>query len=191
MKDILAVVGSGMRRGNTARLVDAFAQGAEEAGHRVTQVFLGDKTINGCNGCNACRWNKPCVQKDDMRAIYPLYERCDTVVLASPLYFWSLSARIKAFLERLYATAAEDPDPPLGRYEKHMEKDCALLMTAADDFFWTFEQAVSYYRFNCVRYLGWNDKGMVLAGGCGGSPTPRHIEDTGHLERAYQFGKSI
>lgn len=191
MKNILVVVGAGLKRGNTDRLADAFVKGAKENGHEVAKVFLGDKAVNGCFGCNACRWNKPCVQKDGMAELYPLYERCDTVVLASPLYFWTISARVKAFLERLYATASEDPNPPLGRYEKHMHKDCALLMTAEDDLFWTFEQAVSYYRFNCVRYLGWNDRGMVLAGGCGGTSGKRHIEDTGHLETAYQFGKSF
>jgi multimeric flavodoxin WrbA len=191
MKRILVVVGSGIKKGNTDKLADAFIKGAEEAGHIVTKVFLGDKTINGCTGCNACRWGKPCVLKDDMQDIYPLYQQCDTVVLASPLYFWTITARIKAFLERLYAVAEEDLNPPKGRYEKHAEKDCALLMTAADDLFWTFEHAVSYYRFNCVNYLGWKHKGMVLAGGCGGSPTERQIDKTGHLQTAYQLGKSI
>jgi len=186
--NILIVVGSGLKRGNTDRLVDAFINGANEAGHQVTKAFLGDKAINGCN---ACRWGKPCVQKDGMQELYPLYKECDMVVLASPLYFWTISARLKAFLERLYAVAEKDDHPPKGRYEKHAEKDCTLLMTAADDFFWTFEQAVSYYRFNCVNYLGWSDKGMVLAGGCGGSPDKRHIEDTGHLEAAYMFGKNL
>jgi len=189
--NILVIAGTGRKKGNTDQLVDAFMQGANEAGHQVTKVFLGDKIINGCNGCNACRWGKPCVQKDDMQDIYPLYKDCDMVVLASPLYFWTISARLKAFLERLYAVAEKDDNPPKGRYEKHAEKDCALLMTAADDFFWTFEQAVSYYRFNCVNYLGWSDKGMVLAGGCGGSPDKRHIEETGHLETAYAFGKNL
>ena len=136
-------------------------------------------------------YGKPCVIQDDMQATYPLYARCDMVALASPLYFWTISARIKAFLERLYATSAEDKNPPKGRYEKYAEKDCALLMTAADDFFWTFEQAVAYYRFNCVNYLGWRDRGMVLAGGCGGSPSPRHIETTGHLKAAYRLGSSL
>lgn len=191
MKNILIVVGSGIKNGNTDQLSNTFMSGATEAGHNVTKVFLGDKTINGCNGCNACRFGKPCVQKDDMQAIYPLYEKCDMIALASPLYFWTISARLKAFLERLYAVAQEDKNPPKGRYEKHADKDCVLLMTAADDLFWTFEQAVSYYQFNCINYLGWSDKGMILAGGCGGSPTKRHIEDTGHLETAYQFGKSL
>lgn len=191
MKNILVIVGSGLKSCNTDRLADAFIKGASEAGHLPTKAFLGDKTINGCLGCNACRWGKPCVQKDDMQEVYPLYAKSDMVVLASPLYFWTISARIKAFLERLYAVAEEGENPPKGRYEKHAEKDCALLMTAADDLFWTFEQAVSYYRFNCVNYLGWNDKGMVLAGGCGGSPTKRCIAETGHLETAYNFGKSL
>ncbi|MDL2264466.1 flavodoxin family protein [Synergistaceae bacterium OttesenSCG-928-I11] len=191
MKTILVIVASGMKNCNTDKLADAFIKGASEAGHSVTKMFLGDKVINGCTGCNACRWGKPCVQKDAMQDIYPLYVKSDMVVLASPLYFWTISARLKAFLERLYAVAEEDDNPPKGRYEKHAEKDCALLMTAADDLFWTFEQAVSYYRFNCVNYLGWRDKGMVLAGGCGGSPTKRCIEETGHLDEAYGFGKSV
>jgi hypothetical protein len=48
-----------------------------------------------------------------------------------------------------------------------------------------------YYRFNCINYLGWKEKGMVLAGGCGGSPTPRHIKETGYLETSYILGKTL
>lgn len=191
MGNILVVVGSGRKNGNTDKLADSFIAGAAGAGHEVTKVFLGDKVLDGCSGCNACRWGKPCVQKDAMVDIYPLYARCDAVVLASPLYFWTISARLKAFIERLYAVAEEDPNPPKGRYERHARKNCALLMTAADDLFWTFELAVAYYRFTCVNYLGWHDKGMVLAGGCGGSPTPRCIERTEHLATAYEFGKAF
>lgn len=190
MKNILVIVGSGMKKGNTDKLVDSFIAGAKESGHHVNKVFLGDKDIQGCRGCGACRYQKPCVIKDAMTEIYPLYENCDQVVLASPLYFWTIAARIKAFIERLYATAAEDPDPPKGRYDRIAEKECALLMTAEDDLFWTFEQAISYYRFNCVNYLGWIDKGMVLAGGVGGSTTKRRIAESDHLEKAFEFGKA-
>lgn len=86
MKRLLVVVGGGIKKGNTDKLAYAFIKGAEEAGHTVTKVFLGDKTINGCIGCNACKWGKPRILKDDMQDIYPLYKRCDAVVLASPLY---------------------------------------------------------------------------------------------------------
>ena len=191
MKNILVVVGSGQKKGNTNQLAEAFVEGATSAGHTLTKVFLGDKTINGCNGCEACRTLKRCTQKDDMESIYPLIHAADTIVLASPLYFWTISARLKAFLERFYAIAELDDNPPKGRYENYEKKDCALLMTAADDLFWTFEQAVSYYQFNCINYLGWNDKGMLLAGGCGGSQTKKKIAETEHLERARNFGKNM
>lgn len=191
MKNILVVVGSGHKKGNTNQLADAFVEGATAGGNTVTKVFLGDKVVNGCNGCEACRTIKKCVQKDDMEAIYPLIHAADTIVLASPLYFWTISARLKAFLERFYAIAELDEQPPKGRYENYGNKDCALLMTAADDLFWTFEQAASYYQFTCVNYLGWNDKGMLLAGGCGGSQTKKNIAETTHLQTAFAFGKNM
>lgn len=191
MKNILVVVSSGQKKGNTYQLAEAFAAGASSAGHAVTTVFLGDKVINGCNGCEACRKIHKCVLKDDMQALYPLIEQADTIVMASPLYFWTISARLKAFLERFYAIAELDTAPPKGRYENYGNKDCALLMTAADDLFWTFEQATSYYQFNCVNYLGWKDKGMLLAGGCGGSQTSKNIAETGHLVAAHAFGKNM
>ena len=191
MKKILVIVGSGRKDGNTDKLSDAFIAGALKSGHQVTKIHLGEKTISGCIGCNACRWGKACILEDDMDEIYPHYDECDMIVLASPPYFWTITARTKAFLERLYATAEEDDNPPKGRYEKYAVKECVLLMTAADDNFWTFGQALSYYHFTCVNYLGWTDRGTVLAGGCGGSPGRRHIEDTGHLEAAYAFGRSL
>ena len=190
MRKILVIVAAGHKNGNTDHLADAFIQGAETAGHEVKKIFLGTKPINGCLGCDACRYGKPCVQKDAMEEIYPQFAWCDTVVLASPLYFWTISARLKAVLERLYATSSPDSHPPKGRYERYPEKDCVLLVTAADDYFWTFEQVVSYYRFNCVNYLGWHDLGMVLAGGCGGCGTARMVPEV-HLERAHQLGFSL
>ena len=78
-----------------------------------------------------------------------------------------------------------------GRYERYPVHDSALLMTAADNFFWTFQQAASYYRFAVVDYIGFRDKGMLLAGGCGDTNGRPQIEKTDALQRAYQFGKTI
>lgn len=191
MKNILVVVGSGRKRGNTDLLAEAFIRGAEEAGHHVKKVFLGEKLVNGCLGCNACRYGKPCIQKDDFSEMIPDIKSCDLLVFASPLYFWTISARLMSFIERFYCIAEEDLNPPVGRYEKYPVKDCALLMTAADNLFWTFEQAVAYYRFTLIRYIGFRDIGMVLAGGCGGVSSKRGIEHTPYLNEAYQFGKSV
>lgn len=163
MRKILIIQGGGRPKGNTAQLVEAFAKGAGEAGHQIETVSLLKNEVKGCLGCN----------------------------VASPLYFWTVSSRIKAFIERFYCIAEEDTNPPYGRYEKYPVKDCALLMTAADNFFWTFEQAVSYYQFALVNYIGFHDKGMLLAGGCGDTNGRPRIDETGHLEKAYQFGKEI
>ncbi len=190
-KKILIVQGGGRPRGNTAQLVEAFAKGAREAGHTVEVISLLRQEVQGCRGCNACRYGKPCVIPDDFNEMVPKIEAADCLVFASPLYFWTISSRIKAFVERFYCIAQEDPNPPRGRYEFYPVKDSALLMTSADDYFWTFEQAVSYYRFALVNYIGFHDKGMVLAGGCGDTNGKPQIERTGRLQEAYNFGKQL
>lgn len=181
MKKILVIVGSGIKNGNTDKLADAYIKGAEEAGHDVKKIFLGDQELAGCRGCGACQnGTHVCTIKDKMQEIYPLLEDCDTVVLASPLYFWSISSRTKAFIDRLYAVSTDD---------KYPHKNSVLLMTAGDDQFWTFEQPVSYYRF-VTKAIGWTDIGMYLAGGCAGEAGNRHIDEK-HLEGAYLLGRSM
>lgn len=191
MKKILVVQGGGRFNGNTSQLVDAFIQGAMEAGHTVEKISLDKYEVKGCIGCNACRYGKPCVQKDGFNELVPKIKTADLLVFASPLLFWTLSSKIKAFIERFYCIAEEDPNPPLGRYERYPVKDAALLMTSADNFFWTYEQAASYYKFTIINYIGFHDKGMLLAGGCGDTNGKPQIDKTNHLREAYDFGKNI
>lgn len=191
MKKILVVQGGGRPHGNTAQLVEAFAKGARDAGHLVEVISLRKSEVNGCIGCNACRYGKPCVQKDSFNSLVPQIKAADLIVFASPLLFWTLSSQLKAFIERFYCLAEEDSNPPYGRYEKYPVKDAALLMTSADDFFWTYEQAVSYYQFAIIHYTGFHDRGMVLAGGCGDTNGKPQIDKTVYLQEAYEFGKKV
>ena len=191
MKNILVVQGGGRINGNTSQLADSFIQGAKEAGHTVEKISLNKNEVNGCIGCNACRYGKPCVQRDDFNEMVPKIKAADLIVFASPLLFWTLSSKIKAFIERFYCMAEEDPNPSFGRYERYPLKDAALLMTSADDFFWTYEQAVSYYKFTIINYIGFRDKGMLLAGGCGDTNGKPRIAKSNHLREAYDFGKNI
>lgn len=191
MKKILIISGGGRPNGNTAQLTGAFARGAEETGHQVEIVSLTKVEVKGCMGCNACRYGKPCVIKDGFNELVPKIKTADLIVFASPLYFWTISSRIKAFIERFYCIAEEDASPPLGRYERYPVKDCALLMTSADNFFWTFEQATSYYQFALINYIGFTDKGMLLAGGCGDTNGKPQITKTDWLSKAHNFGKNI
>lgn len=190
MKHILIIRGGGRANGNTAQLVHSFFHGVKDAGHHAEIISLSENEVNGCLGCNACRYGKPCIQKDSFHSLIPKIKAADLIVFASPLYFWTVSSQLKAFIERFYCID-EEPNPPLGRYEIYPVKDCALLMTSADNFFWTFEQAASYYQFAVIHYMGFQDKGVLLAGGCGDTNGKPQIEKTGHLEEAYQFGKNI
>ena len=191
MKKRLVILGGGRLKGKTRQLVDAFTRGAMDAGHEVEIMSLNKVQVNGCLGCNACRYGKPCIQKDSFNELVPKIKAADCVVFDLPLLFWTISSKLKAFVERFYCIAEEDSNPPLGRYEKYPVKDSALLMTSADNFFWTFEQAVSYYQFAIVNYIGFHDRGMLLAGGCGDTNGKPQIDKTDHLAEAYEFGKRI
>lgn len=191
MKKILIIQGGGRPKGNTAQLIEAFSRGVRDSECDVTTISLIKKEVKGCLGCNACRYGEPCVQKDAFNGLIPEILSADCMVFASPLYFWTISSRLKAFIERFYCIAQQDMDPPLGRYEKYPVKDSVLLMTAADNYFWTFEQAAAYYRFAIVNYIGFHDKGMILAGGCGDTNGKPQIEKTEYLSQAYEFGKNL
>ncbi len=190
-KNILVFLGGGRPRGNTAQAVEAFARGARDAGHEVETVSLLKNEVRGCLGCNACRYGKPCVQRDAFNGLAPKIKAADCVVFASPLYFWTLSARIKALIERFYCLAEYDPDPPKGRYERYPVRDSALIMTSADDNFWTFREAASYYQYTVVNYIGFADRGMLLCGGCGDTNGKPQIDKTDNLARAYEFGLKL
>lgn len=83
-------------------------------------------------------------------------------------------------------------EPCLGCNACKRGKPCVQQDDFADDnLFWTFNQATSYYQFAIVNYLGFRNKGMLLAGGCGGSSGEPAIKKTDWLEKAYAFGKNI
>ena len=104
MKKILILEGSPRRNGNSAILSDEFARGAEKAGCSVEKVHIAGKKVAGCLGCNACYRNGgACVQKDDMAEIREKMLAADVIVLASPVYFYSMTAQMKAVIDRTYA----------------------------------------------------------------------------------------
>jgi len=118
---ILALLGSPRRHGNTATLLNSVIEGIKTAKDaEVELIFLNGKNIKPCQGCNSCKKedSKGCVQKDDMQQIYPLVAKSDLIILASPIYWWSVTAQMKLFIDRLYAM-----DFTCGR------KKAALLMT--------------------------------------------------------------
>ena len=179
-KKIIVLNGSPRKNGNTSALVKAFRDGAESAGHSVTEFWLGGMDIHGCRGCCAGGKNpeSPCVQKDDMEQIYPAYKEADVVVLASPLYYWTISGQLKCAFDRLFAVAECDPSYTNPR------KESALLMAAEGN---GFEETVYWYD-RLMGHIGWKDCGKVL---CGGVMAVGDIEGKPELEEARRLGASI
>lgn len=104
MKKILILEGSPRRNGNSAILSDEFPRGAEEAGCSVEKNRVAGKKVAGCLGCNACYRNGgACVQKDVMAEIQEKMLEADVIALASPIYFYSMTARMKAVIDRTFA----------------------------------------------------------------------------------------
>ena len=103
--NILVLNGSPCPHGNTAALVNTFADEAQKAGHHVSVFQIGNRDIRGCKNCYACRatLNGNCVQKDDMQEIYPVMRECEMLVIASPIYHYSLTGQTHCAIERIYA----------------------------------------------------------------------------------------
>lgn len=100
---VLIVSSSPRKEGNSDVLCDRFAKGAAAAGHEIEKIMLRDKKISPCNACYACMETHTCAIKDDMADIFPKLLEADVILLASPVYFYSVSAQMKAVIDRCMA----------------------------------------------------------------------------------------
>jgi multimeric flavodoxin WrbA len=104
MKKVLLLSGSHRKNGNSDLLCDQFMLGAKESGHQAEKIIIRDKKINYCLACDACKRNGgTCVQKDDMNEILDKMMAADVFVLATPVYFYSMSAQMKTMIDRTYS----------------------------------------------------------------------------------------
>jgi multimeric flavodoxin WrbA len=99
---VLGVVGSPRRNGNTDFLVEAVLTGAQHAGAQTEKITLNDLEIRPCQACNACQKTGKCVHKDDMPGLLEKMQRSQVWVLGTPVYWWGPTAQFKAFVDRWY-----------------------------------------------------------------------------------------
>ena len=103
MKNILIISSSPRKKGNSQILCEQFQKGAETKGHNVNLVRLMDLNIGFCRACDACMKNDGnCILKDDMTDVLKLFQKSDVLVLATPVYFYGISAQMKTFIDRTY-----------------------------------------------------------------------------------------
>ena len=125
MKKVLAIVSSPRKGGNSELLVDEFIKGAQEADQDVEKVCLREKKIASCIACEACLRNGgTCVQRDDMAEVLQKLIEADVIVLATPVYYYSVCAQMKTMIDRTLPIGANG-----GRMKN---KEFYFITTAAD-----------------------------------------------------------
>ena len=176
--NILILSGSPRRGGNTELLVEAFVKGASQK-HHVEVVSVHDYKVNPCMGCNACfkSESNSCVQKDDMPLIYEKMAVADMLVIASPVYFYGLSAQLKAVIDRFH-------NPIRDTY--HIKKT-ALLLVGAASLPELFDGILAQYQL-CLNFFKLEDAGRVLVRGV---KDKGDIKNTDALNEAFELGKTI
>jgi multimeric flavodoxin WrbA len=118
---VLGIFGSPRRGGNTEILLEETLKGAEKEGASIERLYLDDLTITPCKECHGCDDTGKCILLDDMEKIYPKLLEADVVILASPIFFYGVTAWAKALIDRSQALWARKyllKDPSLGREGK-------------------------------------------------------------------------
>jgi multimeric flavodoxin WrbA len=130
--NVLTLLGSPRKRGNTATALGWFEADLQARGHQVERVNIVDHRVNGCLGCGKCLAvsDRPgCVQKDDAMGIFERMMAADKVVYASPLYCWGFSSQMKALIDRHFCLVKGYGTP---EYKSFVDgKPMALLVTCA------------------------------------------------------------
>jgi multimeric flavodoxin WrbA len=113
---VLGLFGSPRRGGNTELLLEEALKGAESEGAEVERIYVPDYTITPCKECHGCDQTGNCVILDDMQKIYPKLLEADVILLASPIFFYGVTAWAKALIDRSQALWAR----------KYLLKDSSL-----------------------------------------------------------------
>lgn len=175
---ITVLMGSPNARGSTSILADSFRMGATETGHEVEVIDVAYEDVASCTGCVSCGYEGDCVQLDGMGAIREKILSSDMLVFATPLYYYGMTAQLKTVIDRFCAFNSS-----LSR--RRMRSALLAVAWNADD--WTFDALVAHYR-TLVRYLSFDDAGMVLGHGCG---TPSMTRASRYPDEAYRLGASL
>ena len=177
-KKVLILSGSPRKGGNSDLLCDEFLRGAREAGHEVEKLRVAEKKIAPCSGCYYCTAHDgACVHKDDMAEVLQKMIDADVIVLASPVYFYSINAQLKAVIDRTVA-----------RWLEVRNKEFYYIVTMADEDPASADTTLVGLRgyADCVE--GAVEKGVIVAGGV---YEPGRVKGLPAMVDAYTMGKNV
>ena len=179
MSNVLVISTSLRAKSNTDILTERLIEGARDAGHQVEHISLKGKKIGFCIGCLACQKTQKCIQKDDAVEIAEKVKNADTLVFATPIYYYEMSGQMKTLLDRMNPLYTTD----------YQFRHVYMLAAAAEDEESVPEKAVSGLE-------GWVDcfEKASLSGYlfCGGINDPGEAAGKKEkLDEAYEFGKNL
>ena len=177
-KKVLILSGSPRKGGNSDILCDEFLRGAQAAGHKAEKIRICEKKIAPCSACYFCRdHGGECARKDDMAEVLQKMIDSDVLVLASPVYFYSIDAQLKTVIDRT-----------LARWLDVQNKEFYYIVTMADDMASSADTALACLRgyADCVQ--GAEEKGVIIGSGV---YEPGTVRATAAMKKAYEMGRNI
>lgn len=177
-KKILILSGSPRKGGNSDLLCDEFVRGAIESGNEAEKIRVSEKKIGYCHACYYCRDNSgKCAIQDDMAYIMQKIIDADVLVLASPVYFYSIDAQLKAVIDRTVV-----------RWTEVKNKEFYYIMTAADNDTVSMETTLACFRGYADCVSGAVEKGIVYGTGV---YEKGEILRSSSMRKAYEMGKGV
>ena len=170
--------GSPRKGGNSDLLCDEFLRGAQESGNQVEKVFLRSKKVAPCNACYYCKNSGgKCAIPDDMAEILDKMQAADVIVMASPVYFYSIGAQMKAVIDRSVARWTNIPN-----------KEFYYIMTAAEDSDTVMDCTLECFRGFAACLDGAQEKGVIYGKGVYEAGA---IKGLPAMREAYEMGKQV
>lgn len=176
-KKVLILAGSPRRGGNSDILCDEFMKGAVEAGNTVEKIRVAEKNIAYCRACYVCKESGVCAIKDDMAEVLQKMIDADVIVLASPVYFYSISAQLKTVIDRAVA-----------RWTEIQNKELYYIATAAEPEHAAAETTIACFRglADCIE--GAKEMGVIYGTG---AYEKGEITALPVMQEAYEMGKNV
>lgn len=176
-KKVLVLSASPRKGGNSDLLCDQFILGAKEAGNQAEKIFFSDKKINYCIGCYACKGSGNCIQKDDMAEVLDKMIAADVIVMATPVYFYTMDAQMKTLIDRT-----------VPRYTEISNKEMYFIVAAADGRIQAMERTIEGFRGFTSCLKGAKEKGVIYGIGAW---KVGDIKGTQAMKQAYEMGKQV
>lgn len=177
-KKILVLSGSYRKGGNSDLLCDQFINGAHESGHQVEKIFVNDQKIGYCMGCGVCNNTHRCVQHDDMAEILDKMVNSDVIVMATPVYFYTMNGQMKTLIDRT-----------VPRYEEISGKEFYFIVAAADGRHEAMQNTLEGFRgFTRDCLPGAQEKGIIYGTGAW---QKGDILNSPAMQQAYEMGKNV